>query len=58
MALGSAIDINVQWFVVFIVGCVYFVYSAFAEEKLMTQQFPKVYPAYKAKTKMLVPFIF
>ena len=58
MALGSAIDINVKWFVVFIVGCVYFVYSAFAEEKLMTQQFPKVYPAYKAKTKMLVPFIF
>jgi protein-S-isoprenylcysteine O-methyltransferase Ste14 len=58
MALGSAIDVNTYWLAVFIVFCAYFVYSAFAEEKLMTQQFTRVYPAYKAKTKMLVPFIF
>jgi len=58
MALGSALDVNIYWLVVFIVSCVYFVYSAFAEEKTMGRQFPKVYATYKSKTKMLVPFIF
>jgi protein-S-isoprenylcysteine O-methyltransferase Ste14 len=58
MSLGSAIDVNTFWLVVFIAWCAYFVYSAFAEEKLMTQQFSKVYPAYKSRTKMLIPFIF
>lgn len=28
------------------------------EERLMLQHFPNAYPAYKARTKMLVPFLF
>jgi protein-S-isoprenylcysteine O-methyltransferase Ste14 len=55
MALGSAIDVNIYWLLVFIVAAVFFVYSAVAEERLMMRQFPKVYPAYKRKTKMLIP---
>ena len=27
------------------------------EEKLMTTAFPAVYPSYKARTKMLIPFV-
>jgi protein-S-isoprenylcysteine O-methyltransferase Ste14 len=35
----------------------YFVYSARAEERLMTETFPDQYPAYRQHTKMLVPFL-
>lgn len=58
MALGSALDVNIYWWVGFIVGAIYFIYSAFAEEKLMLDQFPKVYPAYQSKSKMFIPYIF
>jgi len=58
MVLGSFLAINIYWLIVLIVASIYFIYSAFAEEKLMMQQFPKVYPSYKAKTKMLIPFVF
>jgi protein-S-isoprenylcysteine O-methyltransferase Ste14 len=58
MALGSFLIVNMYWLIVFIVAAVFFIYSAVSEEKLMTKQFPKVYPSYKAKTKMLVPFVF
>jgi protein-S-isoprenylcysteine O-methyltransferase Ste14 len=57
MALGSALDVNIYWWIVLAVSGTFFIYSAVVEEKLMSQQFPKVYPAYKAKTKMLIPFI-
>ena len=33
-------------------------YSATAEERYLTEQFPNSYPLYKRSTKMLVPFIF
>jgi len=58
MVLGSFFIVNIYWLIVFIIASVFFIYSALAEEKLMTQQFPKVYPSYKAKTKMLIPFVF
>jgi protein-S-isoprenylcysteine O-methyltransferase Ste14 len=58
MALGSFFDVNVYWLLVFIIAAIFFIYSALAEERLMIKQFPKVYPAYKARTKMLIPFIF
>lgn len=57
MALGSAIDVNNYWMIVFVVAAVYFVHSALTEERLMAQQFPEAYPPYKSKTKMLIPFI-
>lgn len=57
-ALGSAFDVSIYWLLVFIIFAVYFTYSAVVEEKLMIKQFPKVYPSYKNKTKMLIPFVF
>lgn len=36
----------------------FFIYSAIAEERYMTGQFPDDYPAYKRSSKMLIPFIF
>lgn len=58
MALASFLVVNMYWLIVFIVAAVFFIYSAFAEEKLMMKEFPKAYPSYKAKTKMLMPFVF
>jgi protein-S-isoprenylcysteine O-methyltransferase Ste14 len=57
MALGSAFDVNIYWLLVFIIAGFFFIYSAVAEEQLMMKQFPKVYPSYKRKTKMLIPFV-
>ena len=36
----------------------YFVYSARREERDMERLFPDVYPAYRQRSKMLVPFLF
>ena len=36
----------------------YFIYGATVEERYLTEQFPDAYPAYKASSKMLVPFVF
>src|SRR5262249_29768313 len=35
----------------------YFIYNARREERIMNERFPDAYPAYKRRTKMLVPFI-
>jgi len=35
----------------------YFYYSATVEEKNLTATFPTAYPAYRASTKMLIPFV-
>jgi protein-S-isoprenylcysteine O-methyltransferase Ste14 len=35
----------------------FFTYSATREEKFLAGQFPDTFPAYKARTKMLIPFI-
>jgi protein-S-isoprenylcysteine O-methyltransferase Ste14 len=56
--LGAAIASSLFWLTIFAITAVYFIYSATVEEKLMMKLFPKVYPTYKRKTKMLVPFIF
>jgi protein-S-isoprenylcysteine O-methyltransferase Ste14 len=57
MIFGSAVDISAYWLLALVIATLFFTYSAVAEEKLMMKQFPKVYPAYKSKTKMLIPFI-
>jgi protein-S-isoprenylcysteine O-methyltransferase Ste14 len=54
---GSAIGQSVFWVPPLILFGVYFIYSARHEEKLMIEQFPQQYPAYMARTKMLLPFI-
>jgi protein-S-isoprenylcysteine O-methyltransferase Ste14 len=56
--LGTGVATYLYWFIVFGVLAVYFVYSARVEEKLMAATFPRVYPSYRAKTKMLIPFVF
>jgi len=55
--LGSALAEGVGWLPIFLIFFAYFVYSAKTEEKLMAQQFPNDYPAYKERTKMLIPFV-
>ncbi len=55
--LGSTLAI-VWWAIPFIFFFIYFVYSARAEEKIMTNEFPTAYPHYMRRTKMLIPFIF
>jgi protein-S-isoprenylcysteine O-methyltransferase Ste14 len=55
--LGSSLAGSLFWLTVFAITGIYFIYCALMEEKIMTEQFPKVYPTYKAKSKMLIPFI-
>ncbi|HWD75663.1 MAG TPA: isoprenylcysteine carboxylmethyltransferase family protein, partial [Solirubrobacteraceae bacterium] len=55
--LGTALATDLYWLIVFGVSSVYFVYSATVEERLMTTSFPTAYPGYRAKTKMLIPFV-
>ncbi|HEX3837948.1 MAG TPA: isoprenylcysteine carboxylmethyltransferase family protein [Steroidobacteraceae bacterium] len=55
--IGSAIGESAFWCLPLILFGVYFIYSARREEKLMTEQFPEQYPAYMARTKMLLPLL-
>ncbi|MDE3154766.1 MAG: isoprenylcysteine carboxylmethyltransferase family protein [Acidobacteriota bacterium] len=54
---GSAMGASVLFVLVLVPAAVYFLYSAHREEQLMTRQFPDVYPAYRQRTKMLIPFL-
>jgi protein-S-isoprenylcysteine O-methyltransferase Ste14 len=56
--LGTALATYLYWLIAFAVMGVYFVYSARVEERLMAASFPSTYPGYRARTKMLVPFVF
>jgi protein-S-isoprenylcysteine O-methyltransferase Ste14 len=55
--LGSGLIAGGWWFFIFITTVGYFAYSAPIEEKILTEQFPTEYLAYKARTKMLIPYI-
>jgi protein-S-isoprenylcysteine O-methyltransferase Ste14 len=55
---GTAIATDVYWLIALAVIGLYFVYSATVEEKILTASFPTAYPSYRAKTKMLIPFVF
>lgn len=56
--IGAAIACSIFWLTIFAVAAIYFVYSAVMEERIMIKQFPKDYPAYKSKTKMLIPYVY
>jgi protein-S-isoprenylcysteine O-methyltransferase Ste14 len=56
--LGSALAATLFWLVPLAGLGGYFIYSARVEERLMTRSFPEAYPAYRARSKMLVPFVF
>jgi protein-S-isoprenylcysteine O-methyltransferase Ste14 len=51
------VALNWLWLTAVALAGFYFLYSAAAEERYMTEQFPETYPVYKRSTKMLVPFI-
>ncbi len=55
---GTSLVGGLIWFLVFLICSSYFIYSSKVEEKIMENEFPRQYPGYKARTKMLVPFIF
>lgn len=42
---------------IFIAIGAYFIYAASQEEKQMVQHFPNDYPAYRKRTKMVIPFL-
>lgn len=56
--IGSAAVVGWSWLLLPLVLGAYFTYSALVEEKLMLRTFPDSYPAYMARTKMLIPFVF
>jgi protein-S-isoprenylcysteine O-methyltransferase Ste14 len=55
--VGTALATYLYWLIALIVMGVYFVYSARIEEGIMTSTFPSTYPGYRARTKMLIPFV-
>jgi protein-S-isoprenylcysteine O-methyltransferase Ste14 len=56
--LGSTLSNSAYWLFVFTIMGLYFIYSAYIEERIMQHQFPNDYPKYKKQTKMLIPFVF
>lgn len=56
--LGTALTVGAQWLFVLLISFGYFLISTRQEEKDMTEHFPDAYPAYKARTKRLIPFVF
>ena len=56
--IGSALAVGLPWLLLFVLYFAYFVISARTEEKMMLAQFPDTYPAYRRRTKMLIPFVF
>jgi protein-S-isoprenylcysteine O-methyltransferase Ste14 len=56
--LGSAIGQSILWVIPLVIVVPYFVFSARREEKLMSEKFPRQYPAYMDRSNMLIPFLF
>jgi len=55
--LGTALVTNLIGLIIAAILGGYFYYSASVEERNLTAIFPSTYPAYRARTKMLVPFV-
>jgi len=55
--LGTALVINLIGLILVAVLGGYFYYSAAVEEGNLLATFPTAYPAYRATTKMLIPFV-
>jgi protein-S-isoprenylcysteine O-methyltransferase Ste14 len=55
--LGTSLATNLIGLIIFAILGGYFYYSASVEEKNLTAAFPAEYPAYRARTKMLIPFV-
>jgi protein-S-isoprenylcysteine O-methyltransferase Ste14 len=55
--IGTAVATTLFGLIAAAVIAGFFVYSATREEKFLAEEFPDTFPPYKARTKMLVPFI-
>jgi protein-S-isoprenylcysteine O-methyltransferase Ste14 len=55
--IGSAIVVGGPFVLLLVLLTPLFLWRVGAEDKLMGQQFPNEYPAYKKRTKALIPFI-
>lgn len=55
--VGTALATNLIGLGIAVVLGAYFVYSATVEERNLVATFPTAYPAYRAGTKMLIPFL-
>jgi protein-S-isoprenylcysteine O-methyltransferase Ste14 len=55
--LGTALVNNLIGLIVVAVLIPYFYYSGTVEERNLATTFPKTYPEYRSKTKMLIPFL-
>jgi protein-S-isoprenylcysteine O-methyltransferase Ste14 len=54
---GTSLATNVDLLIAVGMIGAYFLYSATVEERILTRSFPATYPSYKARTKMLIPFV-
>jgi protein-S-isoprenylcysteine O-methyltransferase Ste14 len=57
-AIGSTLAVGLVWLLPLVLSLAYFIVSARTEERMMAVQFPETYPAYRRRTKMLIPFVF
>jgi protein-S-isoprenylcysteine O-methyltransferase Ste14 len=55
--LGTALATSLYGLVVCALVVAYFIYSARVEEGNLMRTFPGQYPIYRARTKMLIPFV-
>ncbi len=55
--LGTALVNNLLGLIVVAVLAVYFYYCGIVEERNLAATFPKAYPEYSSRTKMLIPFL-
>jgi protein-S-isoprenylcysteine O-methyltransferase Ste14 len=55
--LGTTLLTSLLGLLVVAILAAYFVHSATVEERNLTATFPAAYPAYKTRTKMLIPFV-
>ncbi len=55
--IGTTLALGLIGLLFFAVSFVYFLVSARTEEQMMLAQFPDTYPAYRRRTKMLIPFV-
>jgi protein-S-isoprenylcysteine O-methyltransferase Ste14 len=56
--IGTALATTLYGLIAVAVLAGFFTFSAVREERFLTGEFPDSYPAYKASTKMLIPFVF
>lgn len=54
----AALALSLWWLIAAAAAFAYFGYAARKEEAIMVNTFPREYPEYQRRTKMIVPFLF